>query len=551
MNNRIFLYGLLALVTVVTFGVNSRTANVIAQGTDGSTGGTNCSTMTSFLQPTQGDNLSDIRAVQLKTDDGITQVDFKIDGKVLGRGKKDNINNQWFMPWNTLYSQPGQHGLTAVIHGNGNTECTTEPILVNVNNPHIEPLQANMSHPSWNGLTNTPVDFIIDYQETAPYGTANLSEFAVVNWSAISRGSVSGELGSVGHFSSGPDGGNGTVRAIIKYGGQSLTLDSHVMITSPYVTTTSPYDTTTSPYDTTTNTSGGTNSSTTGTEKPTSLPSDPNSGSQNTQTTNHAGTTAQLIKPAEVAALIIKSEDPVDKCVVEKIGEENIQYWKEKNRSPNSDEFHKFLSCFKDQKFVIPSVLAPVPPNKVVSTVESSLVKLSKPTNEDKAIPDSNKKKKVLVFSGTTTPNTNVLFYVFSEPLVLATTSDSNGVWTYTLEDPLASGEHEVYALVEKGNGEYERSGVEKFVIGKAEASDANPNGYSLGLISEPTITASNRTANLFIAATIGMVTFISVILFSFWIQRLRRPSVAMMSEVPPTVETPTHIENDKPENTA
>ena len=113
---------------------------------------------------------------------------------------------------------------------------------------------------------------------------------------------------------------------------------------------------------------------------------------------------------------------------------------------------------------------------------------------------------------------------------MLTTTTDGDGNWSYELEDPLANGEHEVYALVDKGDGNYERSSVASFFIGTAEASDENPDGLSLELLTEPTVSANNRSVNLFIAATIGVVTFVAVIVVSYALQKFRAPKESMIT---------------------
>lgn len=152
----------------------------------------------------------------------------------------------------------------------------------------------------------------------------------------------------------------------------------------------------------------------------------------------------------------------------------------------------------------MPSNFAPVAPTQVNQLPTAPNVEIKNLQNTTRT--DDTGKKDVLKIKGTATPNSTVIVYIFSDPLVLTTTTDSNGDWSYSLEDPIESGKHEVYAVVDKGNGKYEKSNPFSFVIGKAEAAANNPNALSLKLADATSPTQTNRSMFMFIAGGVALV---------------------------------------------
>jgi len=92
-------------------------------------------------------------------------------------------------------------------------------------------------------------------------------------------------------------------------------------------------------------------------------------------------------------------------------------------------------------------------------------------------------KQKFLLFMGHTKPSSRVSLFINSqEPIVINTTSDTAGNWTYTFEKPLEPGKHKV--VIEVGENEAkETAGPYFFSIARAQASADNPTGTSLDLI--------------------------------------------------------------------
>lgn len=121
-------------------------------------------------------------------------------------------------------------------------------------------------------------------------------------------------------------------------------------------------------------------------------------------------------------------------------------------------------------------------------------------------------KQKFLLFMGHTQPSTRVSLLINSEePIVINTTSDSAGNWTYTFEKPLEPGKHKV--VIEVGEeGAKETAGPYFFSIARAQASADNPTGASLDLVYPATLIK----IYLLIAGALVLIGIAIVILIRF-----------------------------------
>ena len=469
---------------------------------------------------------------------GISRVEFVLseDGsgseKVIGKGVRDTANQQvWRMIWDTNFYDsintafPGK--FRATVFFTNNTICNTpfSPFFsISANGaPSTPDLDAFINPPNWSTLVNTSINVFADFPSLPP----DLHQFVIVKWQP-DIGAVNSAFSRSTNYSSGPNTGNGKLRLFASYSGKSVQREIEVAVYSSASGSGS---------------GGSSSGSSSGDESPTNTTS---GGSSSTSNDTSSGSDdieeeplpeisedaeldeiinvltptslepSQLKSPSRAIALVLQSNEAVKSCVIQRAGDEKIESILRENRRPRSDEFKAIVGCFEPQRNVIPSILAPVAPEDVKTQPESKDVIVRSIANAKKRNNDDDTEKTTLVLSGVAKPNADVLLYVFSEPLVLATTADSDGNWSYTLEDPIEPGDHEVYAMVDRGDGVYERSGVASFFIGTAEATEENPNGLSLELVSEPTITASNRSANLYIAATIGIVTFSAVVIIGY-----------------------------------
>ncbi len=117
-----------------------------------------------------------------------------------------------------------------------------------------------------------------------------------------------------------------------------------------------------------------------------------------------------------------------------------------------------------------------------------------------------------LAFFGHTTALLPVRINVFSEePIVMRTSADASGNWTYILENPLEPGQHKVFVEVgEESN--IETAGPYFFSIARAQASAENPTGASLDLVDP------NNVIWLYLAIASGLIVLgIICVLFIRW----------------------------------
>ena len=477
--------------------------------------GSVCSGVASFLQPnfTGGVNqtLSGVVEIELMTAPNAIRVLFELDGQIIGRGINDGANgDHWRMIWDTRYKESGgPYDLVAdIVYDSGNS-CSVASSDVTVSNPEEVDLNAEITPMHWEGLPNSVAWFnaAAHTQPSTAGGvalpSAELSKYAYVNWSVESRGVITNKDGR-GRFSSGPQAGEGKVKARVRYGGSEVRLEATTRVIAPVTDGSAEHSD---------EEDHGSDETDTG---------DPGSGSDADSSEGDTSDSSAGLRTVDKSIAghlrrVIKSDTEVARCAESSL-DGGLDGLAGDGRRPSGAEFRNLVGCFAEQNYVVPSVLAPVDPEDVVAVGESSNIEVTGISNLDG---DSLTPKK-LVLRGRAAPNSNVIVYVFSEPLVLVATAGADGLWEYTLEDPLPSGEHEVYALVDKGDGEYERSSLASFFVGTAEATSENPNGYSLALSSEPTVSANNRSVNVFIAATIGLVVFAAASVSGLVIYRLR-----------------------------
>lgn len=119
---------------------------------------------------------------------------------------------------------------------------------------------------------------------------------------------------------------------------------------------------------------------------------------------------------------------------------------------------------------------------------------------------------RAIVLSGSGPSNVPVLL-VFEPTMGVITQSNSVGEWRYELKDGLVTGSYDVYAAFDDGNV-MKRSDKAIFAVAKVIPSDDNPNGYSVVLLSEPSLGSTSNTSTLISAvAIIAVVLGVTVII--------------------------------------
>jgi hypothetical protein len=469
---------------------------------------------------------------------------------LIGKGLKDTTTLQmWRTIWDTRFykpitaSFPGR--FKATVRFKNNTACTTPvsgTFSIPTNNTTTTPtIDAVIMPTQWNTLVNTSINVNVDLINIPP----ELQPFVLTNWQP-QIGFISSPFTKSSSYFSGSSAGNGKLKINVVYSGKSLFREIDVAVytsstqTTNDTTSSEPSTTdTSSPEPTTTNTTDTTDTTSSDDATSDDLPELADDADLDSIITTLAPTNiepSKITAPSRAIALILNSNQEIKTCIATRLGDTTLSNILRENRRPRSNEFKRLVNCFEQQRNVIPSILAPVAPEEVKAEtlVNPSAVAIKNLTNAKKQT-ESGSDKTTLVISGSAKPNESVLLYVFSEPLVLATLADSDGNWTYSLEDPLDAGEHEVYALVDRGDGVYESSNVASFFIGSAEATEENPDGLSLELITEPTVTANNRSANIYIAATVGIVVFSATVVAGLLIIKFnsKKPSSIFEGQIP------------------
>ncbi|MEM6997335.1 MAG: hypothetical protein AAF413_00320 [Patescibacteria group bacterium] len=212
---------------------------------------------------------------------------------------------------------------------------------------------------------------------------------------------------------------------------------------------------------------------------------------------------------------IIKNEeasnqDQVQTCIVDRIGVDEYSRIISGTR-PSFEQYRRFVRCLSLADDIVPADIAPIAPDAIeeVQTAEQEELQTTEIIN--RTVSTDIGEQTAIELKGIATPNSEVLIYIFSDPLVLSTVSDSDGNWSYTLSNPLEPGEHEVYAVVETGDGVVQRSSALSFIVGTAEASADNPSGASLELTASITPSllaeeADDRSQALFVIAAAVVV---------------------------------------------
>ncbi len=79
-----------------------------------------------------------------------------------------------------------------------------------------------------------------------------------------------------------------------------------------------------------------------------------------------------------------------------------------------------------------------------------------------------------VTLQGKAEPNTVISVLIYSNPIVVTVRTDANGVWTYTLEEPLEPGNHTAYVVVPKADGSQIRSEINTFFVPPVYASSVD-----------------------------------------------------------------------------
>lgn len=177
-------------------------------------------------------------------------------------------------------------------------------------------------------------------------------------------------------------------------------------------------------------------------------------------------------------------EPDVEECLKKAVGLQRFYEINSGQSRPTATEREKGTICFTGPGVAVPGTFAPVEPNKdVIIALRTLSNKLKINTFEKKTLEKTDgKKTDVIELGGIGLPNKQVYIYIFSTPLVFLADVDEDGNWTYTLEDPLDPGAHEVYVTMEESTDEFVRSDPLLVSVARAAPTDTNPSGSSFDI---------------------------------------------------------------------
>jgi hypothetical protein len=464
----------------------------------------------------------------------ISQIIISANDKQIGQAQPSGTNN-WIFKWATTL-WPTVSSRSVILTAKANyADGHTCPVLSTMNPYYMTTQQTSTlnlvaSPPSWDSNVNSSQLISVTSSllpTSSTLSSLNINPYAIYEWSPSSYiGQIFSPTNTFldntqRNYTSGTTAGNNLITVTATYGGAVSTAIIPITVKALDTTTTAPATS-----------SNQTITVTTDTTKTTT----PDTNAATATTAATTATTATQVTSSQVqVGTVTKS------CVETEITTERYSTINSGTSRPTADELTKISNCFATSKYVLPSSFSPVDPMKIDTlTVENAVATVSKLENVTKTV--DSVKKDTLKISGKAKPKTTVLIYVYSDPLIITTTSDSDGNWQYTLEDPLEPGKHEVYAVVNKGDGTYKRSDPLSFLISTASATAVNPNGLSLKLGETPTATASQSNSNL-IYYIIGSGCALAVALVSLFIairiHLKHRPKPMPVNDVSSFNETP------------
>jgi hypothetical protein len=452
--------------------------------------------------------------------------------KVIGRAVS-GPTYVWNFKWATSLWPNGMVSLSAKVFYVDNLE----PCVVNAQYPstyisnsapsllNVQPLPTN-----WTGQVSSSQLFTI--KSSVSSLSIDPTPYSIYKWTKLNDiGSINPIVpnGERANFLSGIIAGQNTVKVQVFYGGADRTISIPVTVREAETN-----DSTTPP-DSTTPTDNTNNDTT-----PNTTDTNPNTNDSTTPPENKTQVTSSKVQNN----LITQS------CIEKLITTERYALINQGTVRPTTEEIKKIRTCFAASNHILPSNFSPIDPQTTKDLPVTNVAAVSKLENIIK--PEEDGEMEVLRFAGTAEPNSVVVVYIYSDPLVITTTTDGDGNWEYTLEDPLEPGNHEVYAVVDKGDGTYERSDPLSFIISTASASAVNPNGLSLNLAAQPTATAvqSSDSLIIYIASSVAVLIIVPAIIYAIVVIRKKHAAkkTAMLStnsntsvNVPSETSTPSN----------
>lgn len=382
--------------------------------------------------------------------------------------------------------------IAQINYNGGTTSCkatSTSAYRIYSSPSYLSSLSITANPKAYEGTVGTDNAQVIDVIGTIIKHASTTTNSEVPNLYGIFKWSTANNIGYISPKSSnflssngivykpGTVPGTNVITATIYYGGASSTTTIQTTVRAAVTTTV--------------NSDPG--SIATSTTKPATTTTDTNTTTTNSTAT--PATTSELGTTTQITSSQIQISETSKSCIQDAITKTRFDAINSGTSRPTAEELTKIANCFATSKYILPSNFSPIDPLKINSLAIQSTASVNKPENVTKK--DDSGDRQTLKITGKAKPKSIVVVYVYSDPLVITTSTDSDGNWQYTLEDPLEPGTHEVYAVVDKGDGTYERSNPMSFFISTVGASAVNPKGLSLTLGEMPTATPSQSKNSL------------------------------------------------------
>ncbi|PIZ62990.1 hypothetical protein COY16_03125 [Candidatus Roizmanbacteria bacterium CG_4_10_14_0_2_um_filter_39_13] len=223
---------------------------------------------------------------------------------------------------------------------------------------------------------------------------------------------------------------------------------------------------------------------------------------------------------------VVSVDDRMYLGKVSSMGNKNIEWTT--SFMPNG-EYYIFAVAHKAvQKYISDPIKIEIKNEHIVGSTQAQLILPSKFKPEEVSIDNdtsmgvvetqTTKIGQTVLMQGRATPNTVVTILIYSNPIVVTVQADENGVWKYTLEEPLEAGEHTAYVVVPQEDGTQVRSAINTFIVPPVYASAED--GLSLQQVRVP---ESSTIRNFIVIAILLILDAIAILLFVYRIKNKKK----------------------------
>lgn len=210
-------------------------------------------------------------------------------------------------------------------------------------------------------------------------------------------------------------------------------------------------------------------------------------------------------------------------CLVESLGEDTFESIRTGQNQPSVQEKEITKHCFEQindtqEKFLPP----PVEMVPFIDEDPHEIAIVYRSDSSEESTKNIFSQNEPIVLRGNGPPHSLVSIYLYSEPIVVTTTTDENGEWIYELTKPLSNEKHIAYATVKTKTGRVVRSSVFDFTVVAAE--EIGPQQFvAVSTMSEVAQNRFIQTAGTLVAGAIAVILGIAGIVYLFFKSRNKK----------------------------